>query len=513
LPAPGKTLRSQQRADFHSLGGNQALGGLANPFEWASEPPKRYRNRRGGLRTASAPSSQNGQAGAKGQVSQRATKTLPAAQGGAAAQAPEGAAPPPGAPVAEGAKPPSGEPERAPGAPQAPTPGIPAAPGAEAPTTPPAPGAPPTAGAPEAPSPAAAGPTTGAEAAAAAAAAEDTFGAAAESTGPGLGGGLASLGTAPAMIGDQSPLMSHSLAHGFPPPIPGNQAGHSFYPGLNGFKISENMSPRPQDRFFVSFEYFNNVNDAVDTRLNVPINRIKAYREFFGFEKTFNDGMGSIGLRFPIDSVTANSPGNVFSTPPSTTVGNMDIFAKYILAQNTQTGSLVSVGLSVQPPTGPGNFAGAPYLNGINSIYFQPFLGYIYNWRNWYLHGFCAFDFPASPQDVTMMYNDVGIGYYLYRSDNPLSWVTRVAPTFEVHVNNPINHRDVFNPHDISGTPDVVNFTYGLNVLFGQRVMLSAAYINCVSSPQVFNSEFALLLNIYYGRMPLRAVPSPPIIQ
>ncbi len=348
----------------------------------------------------------------------------------------------------------------------------------------------------------------------------DAFASAAESTGPGFGGGLASYSNASPMIGDQSPFFSQS-AHGagaspkasgggFPPPLPGARAGTAFYPGLRGFKISENMSPRPQDRFFFNFNYFNNINDAVNSRLGVPIDRIKAYRYIFGAEKTFNDGMGSIGIRFPIDNVTADSPNHVLNTPSSTAIGNMAIFVKYILCQDTKTGSLISTGLSVEPPTGPGSFGGAHYLFGLNSIYIQPFIGYIYNWRNWYIHGFSAFEFPANAADVTLMYNDFGIGNFVFRSVNPDSFVTSVAPTFEVHVNTPLNHRNPFSITDISGTPDVVNLTFGLNVLFRRRFMLTGAFIMPVSSPQPFNTEAALLLNVYFGRMPLQAPVSPP---
>jgi len=406
-----------------------------------------------------------------------------------------------------------------------PKPATPAAPGTAAPTTaptPPAPGAPPPSGAEAAPGPTpaapAAGPTPGAEAAVAA----DTFGAAAATGGPGFGGGLAADATAPAMIGDQSPFrfisiqrtgLSPRAVGGFPPPLPGTRAGAAFYPGLSGFKICENMSPLPQDRIFFNFNYFNNINDSVNSRKDVPIDHIKAYREFFGAEKTFNDGKGSIGIRFPIDTVTADSPHNLLSTPTRTAMGNMAIFAKYILAKNTETGSVASVGLSVEPPVGPGSFGGAPYLFGLNTLYIQPFFGYIYNWRNWYVQGFSSFEFPADPREVTMMYNDVGIGYYVFRSRDPMSFVTTVAPTFEVHVNTPINHRNPFSLTDVAGTPDVVDLTFGLNVLFRRRCMLTAAFIMPVSSPQPFNTEAALLLNIYFGRMPSQLPITPPVVQ
>ncbi len=319
------------------------------------------------------------------------------------------------------------------------------------------------------------------------------------------------------MIGDQSPFRFRSspaaTPPGFPPPVPGPRAGALFYPSVRSFKIAENMSPRPQDRFFFSFNYYNNINDTIDTRNGSPIDHIKAYRYFFGAEKTFNEGKGSIGVRFPIDTVTADSPNKLLSTPTSTAVGDLSVFAKYILEQNTKTGSVASVGLAVTSPTGTVRFADARYLFGIGSVYIQPFFGYIYNFGNWYIQGFSAFDFPSNYNDVTLMYNDVGIGYYLIRSRDPSRFLTALAPTFEVHVNTPFNHRDPFNKNDIAGTPDVVDLTFGVNFQFRQRSTLTAAFIIPVSSPQPFNTEAALLLNYYYGRSRPQLPITPPPIQ
>ena len=319
------------------------------------------------------------------------------------------------------------------------------------------------------------------------------------------------------MIGDQSPFGFHAARAasppGYPPPVPGPRAGSLFLPSVSGFKIAENMSPRPQDRFYFDFNYYNNLNDEIDTRNGSPVNHIKAYRYFFGAEKTFNQGKGSIGLRFPIDTVTADSTDKLVSTPTRTDVGNMSIYAKYILEQNVQTGSLTSVGLAITTPTGPKRFADAPYLFGIRTVYIQPFFGYIYNVGNWYIQGFEAFDFPSNYNDVTMMYNDIGVGYYLIRNKDPNSFLTAVAPTFETHVNIPLNHRDPFNKNDIAGTPDVVDLTFGLNFQFRQRSLLTAAFVTPVSSPQPFNTEAVLFLNVYYGRSrPQLPITPPPAL-
>jgi hypothetical protein len=397
-----------------------------------------------------------------------------------------------------------------PGAPAAPgaVPG--AAPGAEA-----GPGAPAAPGAPALP---------GAEAAGAAAA--ETFGAAAAAAGPGFGTALGAAAAPFNMIGDMSPFRSQSVSllgsgaipHAYgrpsPPPVPGLRGPAPLFPSVRNFKMSENMSPRPQDRIFYDFNYFNNLNAAVNRADRVQISNMKAYINLWGVEKTFCDGNGSIGLRLPLNTLTADSPGNNISTPTTSALGNLTIFAKYILAQNVRTGSLVSAGLAVTPSTGTTRFAGAPYLIGINTTYFQPFLAYIWKADRFYVQGFSGFDFPANNADVTYMYNDIATGYFLYRNDDPNGFLTAIVPAFEAHVNSPFNHRNVWNPFDIAASPNVVSLTYGLHVQFWGRAVLSCALVQPVSNPRPFDTEVAMLLNIYYGRTARSQIPiTPPVVQ
>ena len=96
----------------------------------------------------------------------------------------------------------------------------------------------------------------------------------------------------------------------------------------------------------------------------------------------------------------------------------MTIFAKYILEYNPKTGNLLSAGLAITPPTGPGHFAGARFLGGTNNTTIQPFLGYFLNLtenKRLFLQGFSALDVPVNFTDVTLVYNDLGLGYFVYR--------------------------------------------------------------------------------------------------
>lgn len=392
-----------------------------------------------------------------------------------------------------------------------PIPGEAAAPGEAVGGGPAGAGTPGAAGAGAAPSPA---PGAGAVSAA------DLFGGGGETAGAGFGGTAAAAPAPFAMIGDISPIILHPSAATppIPPPIPppgpprppGARGASPIYPSVRNFKVSENQSPRPQDRFFFNFNYYNNLGDAINSRDLSPVTQMKAYVYNFGVEKTFNNGMGSIGIRLPLDNLTANSFGNIVSTPTSTALGNLTVFGKYILAQNPRTGSLVSALLAISPRTGTSRFAGAPYLFPLNSTYIQPCLGYIYNSGRFYFQGFSGFSFPASPYDTSLVYNDVAIGYYLYRNRESRTWLTALAPTFELHVNNPINHRDVFSRTDLAGAPDTVDLTFGLNFGIRNTSVLTAAFVAPVTSPRVFDSEAVLMLNIFYGRTRARLIPITP---
>src|SRR5262249_33256491 len=161
-----------------------------------------------------------------------------------------------------------------------------------------------------------------------------------------------------------------------------------------------------------------NINGALNRHFDAPVKELRAYRYIFGLEKTFNEGKGSLGIQLPLDSLTAESTiQGSFAKVGGThnALDNLTVFGKYILERNPITGSLISVGLAVTPRTGPPSFAGASYLVAVNDTTIQPFIGYLWRRDRFYLHGFVAVDMPTSIRDVTMVFNDIGIGYYAYR--------------------------------------------------------------------------------------------------
>ncbi len=346
--------------------------------------------------------------------------------------------------------------------------------------------------------------------------------------------GLASQsgGSMPTMIGDQGPSLSirqatpgttpPTIPSPFPPPTPpptpNPRLASALAPSVRGFKIAENQSPRPQDRVYFDFNFFSQVNQAVNLRLESPVDNLQAYRYMLGFEKTFFDRRASFGMRVPINTLTADSTisGN-FARPggTSTSMGDLSLFTKFVFCENPKTGSLISAGLQVTPPTGPGSFAGAKYLQSIHTTTVQPFVGYIWARDRFYFHGFTAMQAPMNPADVTMLYNDFGTGYFLLRrapNTDPGRIVRLVAPTFEIHINTPMNHRNAFNANDPVATSNSVNFTYGLNIGLGQRSLLTFGFVTPVTNPKPFDYEVIALFNLYFGAPRRVITPQPPII-
>jgi hypothetical protein len=312
------------------------------------------------------------------------------------------------------------------------------------------------------------------------------------------------------MLGDQSPFMVRVANQQPNPPDP--RLASKIVPSVRGFKIAENMSPIPQDRIFFGFNFYDQLSQDLNEFFESPLKDIRYYRYVFGFEKTFNEGKGSVGLRLPLNTLYAKSVNpRLAAGGHSTSLGNLTIFTKYILGQNPRTGSLVTVGLALTPPTGPDRLAGANFVRGLNTTTFQPFLGYFLpvGRRGW-IHGFTAVDVPMNIQDATMAYNDIGINYFLFRSQEPYDYLTAIVPTFEVHVNNPLNHRNEYSFRDLNGVPDVVNLTFGVNFEFFRSSVLTMGIATPVTGPRPFDLEALVLFNVRFGGS--RNLPIFPII-
>ena len=128
----------------------------------------------------------------------------------------------------------------------------------------------------------------------------------------GLGGGLSGGGGNLTMLGDQGPFSNVSAFQvrqpGLPPPgrppVPGQPGqgllrGAVLIPSIRNFKVSDNQSPRPQDRIYFSFSFFDDVNSAINQRRSASVSNMRVFRETFGFRK---DVLGSERLHWPATS-------------------------------------------------------------------------------------------------------------------------------------------------------------------------------------------------------------------
>ena len=235
------------------------------------------------------------------------------------------------------------------------------------------------------------------------------------------------------------------------------------------FKISENESPRPQDRFFIGYNYFADVSTP-------GVSQFQVHRETFGFEKTFLDGSASFGMRVPVIE-----QGGSFGTDD---VGDLSFIAKYAFYDDRATGNLLSGGLVVTAPTG----QSITLADGssLHSTLLQPYVGYIWTADRFYSLGFAEVVVPTDSRDVTFGAIDTGIGYRV--SD-------LFIPTFEAHVNTAFNHRGLENAP--IGFADSVVLTGGFHSEIG-RALFTLGLAVPVTGPRVYDVEAIAQFNFRF---------------
>ena len=320
-----------------------------------------------------------------------------------------------------------------------------------------------------------------------------------ETGGAGLGSAFAAApegGTQPAasfnpgMFGDLIGIQARRavfIAHGTTMnPNPVRSVGGNFIavvapvPYHASFKITENESPRPTDRAYVSYNYYSDV-----TRLTPGLSDTDLHRETIGFEKTFLDGDASFGIRLPFLQLVGDS--NVEDNQ----VGDLSLIFKYALLNDRRTGDVFSTGMVLTLPTGKD-----VTIDGATSLHatvFQPFLGYIVNFDSWYLQGFSSLAVPTDFRDVTLLFNSVGVGYKLYQNNSPDVSLHGIVPVAELHLNTPLNHRGL-NEADPISYPDGLDGTIGVHLIF-QRVNFGLAVGTPLIGPRPYDVEALANLN------------------
>lgn len=233
------------------------------------------------------------------------------------------------------------------------------------------------------------------------------------------------------------------------------------------YKISENESPRPQNRVFFDYNYFANVNGLGPS----------IHREMPGFEYAPSDGNASFGARLPVFQDT-NGSFNLDG------FGDLHLLGKYAWLNDRATGNVFSNGLVLTVPTGRG--IKLPGQSDIKDTVLQPWAGGIYAADRFFIQGFSACAVPTDPRDIVLYFNDISTGYWLIRNTNETG-LTGFVPTFEAHIINPLNHRGL-NSFPV-GAQDSVVLTGGVHFIFAQRFVLTVGVVTPVTGPIPFDVE------------------------
>jgi hypothetical protein len=251
------------------------------------------------------------------------------------------------------------------------------------------------------------------------------------------------------------------------------------------FKITENESPLPTTRFYVTYNYYDELLKNFGGP-NVP--RIMINQEVLGYEQAFADNRFSIGVRLPYNQLV--SPGFYSNT----SLGDLTFITKGVIWQDRPSGSVLSGGLVVTAPTGQVPFANTITGQVIHSTLLQPYLGYIWSRGDFFVQGFSSIVIPTDSDDVTFWANDIAVGYYVYRAQG--QFLSAIVPVFEAHLNDPLNHRGT--QVDPAGFVDNLTLLGGTHFWFRDQTTLGFAVGAPVTGPRPYSLQATVQLNVRF---------------
>jgi hypothetical protein len=257
-------------------------------------------------------------------------------------------------------------------------------------------------------------------------------------------------------------------------------------PRYGGMKTSDHDGPRPMDRVFFSWNGYSGVNESVNPP-GTP--SIRLSREIIGMETTLGSD-ASLGFRLPF---IQTSGGPSFDAQE---VGDLTLVGKYAVINDQRTGNLLTLGLTVTLPTG-GRGGNLGVLDdgstAPRALFVQPWVGGVLNYGDLFVQGISAAVLPAEPVYPTVLFNSVGVGYWVYRNRND-ALLQGIVPVAELHVNTPLtNRRDdatIF-------LRDQVNLTTGLYMQF-PRLTVGGALCVPLAGPRPYELEAMLSVNYQF---------------
>jgi hypothetical protein len=264
-------------------------------------------------------------------------------------------------------------------------------------------------------------------------------------------------------------------------------------------KIAEGESPRPLDRVVYDFSYYNNIDKKRFSDPLEPIHSVDLYSHVFGLEKTLCDGLVSIGVRIPFHTFDAEA--KQFTVTPSftgpvlgpggpgfteTDFGNISVIGKVVLLEDRTTGSVISAGASVTFPTAD---------SGLDTTIVQPFVGYILRKGDFFIQGFTSVTLPLDRSEAIVLFNDIGVGYFVYQDKGHQAFLTALVPTLELHINTPLRQGQdglFFDDLHLSDTLDV---TLGTTFEFANQATLGVGLVTPFTGPRPFDIGALAQLN------------------
>lgn len=253
-----------------------------------------------------------------------------------------------------------------------------------------------------------------------------------------------------------------------------------------GIRAADNESAQPRDRIYYNVAAFNRVHYSSNTDLPA----INLQRHVIGIEKELFNRWASIGLRLPF--VVVQGPSEFAGTR----FADLSVVSKAALWRDDNNGNVVSAGIVVTVPIGPAEPFQSPGSGNtfrLSDVLLQPFLAGAWNpTSRFFMHGFSSIAVPTDTRDSVRMWNDIGIGGWVYRGEGR---IRGIAPVAELHVSTPLSRRG--KESTPIGYWDTFSMTWGGHVAT-RRGAIGAALGVPLSGPRPYEVQATARVTLNY---------------
>ncbi len=309
-------------------------------------------------------------------------------------------------------------------------------------------------------------------------------------------------------------------------------------PGL--FTAINVESALPHTRVFMEYGYFDGFQTSNPKTGIGLVHGFNLNAFYVGGELAFMDNRASVYVRVPFLDANENTVGASVDG-----LGDVSFGFKYALLSCQETGSTLSVGLTVATPTAPGltvpinsyipsgftpsGTAASPNLPptrtaSINPAYIQPWVGGLAVLDRLILSSYAAVILPTDDSVSSFINGSVGIGYQLYRCEGSDSWLTSITPTVSAQVLLPMSHQGtpqgnlgfaVAAPTVAPGTTPIdryppadgrlgrrpqrgVSSPKAVAIGLGRRALLTIGVVEPVGGPKAYTVGVVAGLNFFF---------------